>query len=314
MIFIRNVEEEIAKRYSVDNKMRCPTHLSVGQESVPAVLGSILRHSDKAVSTHRCHAHYLGKGGDLNRMIAEIYGKVTGCSRGLGGSMHLIDKEVGFYGSTAIVGNSIPLSLGLALASKLAKKDDIAITYFGDGAIEEGVFHETLNLAVTKKLPVLFVCENNLYSVYTPLAARQPMDRKIFKLAEAYGVGSYHFKGWEVEKMYGGMREIVNKIRTDSKPAFVEIDVYRWREHCGPNYDNDIGYRTMDEYLNARKNDPVVVFTEQLLSEKVLTLNQLEAIEKEINDKIEKAFQFAEDSDWPSIELMNELVYSKGSV
>ena len=179
MMRIRAVEEKIAAEYN-QQKMRCPTHLSIGQEAVPSAISSCINKNDFAVSTHRGHAHYLAKGGDLKAMIAEIYGKETGCSKGKGGSMHLIDTKVGFMGTSAIVGNSIPVGVGLALSSKLKKSDQICVVYLGDGAVEEGVFYESLNFAILKDLRVLFVCENNLYSVYSSLDVRQPKNRKIF--------------------------------------------------------------------------------------------------------------------------------------
>ena len=165
MYRIRSVEEEISKRYS-EGKMRCPTHLSIGQEAVPAAFSQIVSKKDYTVSSHRGHAHYLAKGGNLNSMIAEIYGKRSGCSNGKGGSMHLMDLSVNFMGTTAIVGNSIPIGVGLGLSAKTKKTKQISFIFFGDGAVEEGVFYESINFAATKKLPTIFVCENNLYSVY----------------------------------------------------------------------------------------------------------------------------------------------------
>ena len=171
IFLIRNVEEAIANEYS-KQEIRCPVHLSIGQEAVPAVMSLFLKVKDLVVSTHRGHAHYLGKGGNLKKMISEIYGKQTGCSKGKGGSMHLIDKKVGFYGTSAIVGNSIPVGVGLAYDYKLKKNKNLSVIYFGDGAVEEGVFFESLNLAAVKQTPTLFICENNLYSVYSPMKVR----------------------------------------------------------------------------------------------------------------------------------------------
>ena len=162
--------------------MRCPTHLSVGQELVSAVFSLIAKKKDYAVSTHRGHAHYLAKGGSLKKMIAEIYGKETGTSRGKGGSMHLIDLNVNFMGTSAIVGNSIPVGVGLGLAIKLKNEKKISFVFLGDGAIEEGVFYESLNFAIVKQIPVIFICENNLYSVYSSLKVRQPLKRKIYQI------------------------------------------------------------------------------------------------------------------------------------
>ena len=165
--------------------MRCPTHLSIGQEAASAALSLTIDNNDVAVSTHRCHAHYLAKGGDLKSMIAELYGKDTGWAKGRGGSMHLIDEKVGFMGSSAIVGNSIPVGVGMALANKLDKKDSISIVYLGDGATEEGVYYESVNFAALKNLRVLFVCENNFYSVYSPLKTRQAKGREITNVAKS---------------------------------------------------------------------------------------------------------------------------------
>ena len=209
---IRAVEEEIAGKYS-EWEMRCPTHLSIGQEAVATVLGHLLSQDDLVVSTHRAHAHYLGKGGDLNAMIAEIYGKETGCSKGRGGSMHLIDTSVGFMGSTAIVGGTIPIGTGLALAIKYRKTKQISCIFLGDGAIEEGAFYEAANFAALHKLPALFICENNLYSVYSPLSKRQPSGRKIHELANSIGLMSDYGNGNDVIQSHNIIKNAISEIR-----------------------------------------------------------------------------------------------------
>ena len=272
MVLIRAVEETIAKRYD-QQKMRCPTHLSTGQEAVSAAVGLVLQDKDLAVSTHRSHGHYLGKGGNTSRMIAEIYGKEGGCSKGRGGSMHLIDLSVGFMGSTAIVGNSIPIGAGLGLALKLDQSDSISCIFIGDGATEEGVFAETVNFCAQKELPVLFLCENNFYSVYSPLSVRQPKNRPIYKMVEAMGVKSYKGEGNDVFGVYEKTLDIVSSIRSYGGPRFLEFNTYRWREHCGPNYDNHIGYRAEDEFLAWKKKDPILLAEIQLLKENILTLS-----------------------------------------
>jgi TPP-dependent pyruvate/acetoin dehydrogenase alpha subunit len=298
MLRIRLVEEEIAKRYQ-EGKMRCPTHLSIGQEAVAAAIGAALRQDDFAVSTHRAHAHYIAKGGSIKAMIAEIYGKATGCSRGRGGSMHLIDLNVGFQGSTAIVGNSIPIGVGLALSIQLNRTNQIACVFIGDGSIEEGVFYESANFAAVKKLPVLFVCENNLYSVYSPLAVRQPIGRKIYEMVGAIGIEASNSYGNHVESVYQYANKAIQKIRDGNGPQFLEFETYRWLEHCGPNYDNDIGYRTQKEFEFWRKQDPLQVYKDSLLNSSDLTdteyLNMCECMAEEIND----AFSFAENSPFP---------------
>jgi pyruvate dehydrogenase E1 component alpha subunit len=266
MLKIRMVEEEIAREYP-KGEMRCPTHLSIGQEAVPAALGLCVSIKDMAMSTHRGHAHYIGKGGNLKSMIAEIYGKSTGCSKGKGGSMHLIDNSVGFMGTSAIVGNSIPVGVGLALASKIRKTEQISCIYFGDGATEEGSYYESVNFAVVKKLPVLFLCENNLYSVYSPLIVRQPEGRKISTVAKAMGLGVDEVDGNNAIESFKSIESAVERIRNNQGPQFIEFSTYRWLEHCGVNYDNDIGYRTEQEYLNWREKEPIENLKNILLSE-----------------------------------------------
>ena len=298
MLLIRLAEEGIAKRYK-DGKMRCPTHLSIGQEAAASGVGLALRKTDLALSTHRGHAHYLAKGGSLKRMIAEIYGKSTGCSKGKGGSMHLIDRSVGFEGSTAIVGNTIPIGVGLALSLKLDTKNSISVVYCGDGSVEEGVFYESVNFAVTKKLPVLFVCENNLYSVYSPLKVRQPKNRKIFEMVHSMGIEVGYEDGNDVRKVNSLASKAVSHIRDNGSPYFIELSTYRWREHCGPNYDNDIGYRSEDEFLEWKKRDPIKLFKNTLIKEDSRNQKELDKIKNSVQLEVDNAFDFAEKSPFP---------------
>ena len=204
MFRIRLVEEAIASKYS-EEKMRCPVHLSIGQEAIAVGVCANLTNEDLVLSTHRAHAHFLAKGGNLRSMIAEIYGKVTGCSKGMGGSMHLIDKPSGFMGSTAIVGNTIPVAAGLALAFKIQKSSSISCAFFGDGAVEEGAFYESVNFAALHKLPILFICENNLYSVYSGLGVRQPNGRKIHEMVSGMGIEADHGNGNCIFDFYSGV-------------------------------------------------------------------------------------------------------------
>jgi TPP-dependent pyruvate/acetoin dehydrogenase alpha subunit len=297
---IRAVEEMIAARYG-EGKMRCPTHLSVGQEGPAAAAGLALGVADQAVSTHRGHAHYIAKGGDLKGMIAEIYGKATGCSRGKGGSMHLIDLSVGFYGTTAIVGNSIPVGVGLALTNQIKRNGLVSCVFLGDGAIEEGAFHESVNFAVLRRLPVLFVCENNFFSVYSPLSVRQPPDRPIWKLAEAHGLRASHGDGNDAWASYRAIQELVDHARSGAGPAFIELSTYRWREHCGPNFDNDLGYRRQEEYQAWRERDPIARLQKQLLF-RGASQDQMERQEASVKEEAEEAFRFAEASPFPAAE------------
>jgi pyruvate dehydrogenase E1 component alpha subunit len=296
MYRIRSVEEEISKRYS-EGKMRCPTHLSIGQEAVPSAFSQIAKKNDFAVSSHRGHAHYLAKGGNLKSMLAEIYGKKTGCSGGKGGSMHLIDLAVNFMGTSAIVGNSIPVGVGLGMSAKIKNTKQVSFIFFGDGAIEEGVFYESINFAIVKKLPVVFICENNLYSVYSPLSVRQPKGRSIFKMVEAMGSKVMQCDGNDVIKVYKILEKATNETRRGRGPYFLEFFTYRWLEHCGPNFDNDIGYRTEKEFLKWKKKEPIKRLVKKLNH---TSDNQLEKIRNEIKNEIQLAFTFAENSPFPN--------------
>ena len=291
MLRIRMTEEAIADRYS-ENKMRCPTHLSIGQEAISVGVCCNLTKEDLVLSTHRAHAHYLAKGGNLKEMIAELYGKRTGCSKGMGGSMHLIDTSVGFMGSTAIVGNTIPVAVGLGLSMKLNKQDNISCVFFGDGAIEEGVFYESINFAVISKLPVLFICENNLYSVYSGLEVRQPKERKIHEMVRAMGIETDYGYGNDVGEVKDKVSRAKEKILNGKGPQFLEFNTYRWREHCGPNYDNHIGYRSEDEFLKWKEKDPLKEILADLLTNET----------QKIKEEIEEAFKFAEDSEFPDFD------------
>ena len=298
MLRIRLVEESIANKYS-EQKMRCPTHLSIGQEAIAVGVCANLTSQDQDLSTHRAHAHYLAKGGCLNSMMAEIYGKASGCSKGMGGSMHLIDTSVGFMGSTAIVGNTIPVAVGLALEKKLTHKKSIACVFFGDGATEEGAFYESVNFAIIHSLPILFICENNLYSVYSGLEVRQPVDRKIYKMVRAMGISAQHGNGNDVEEVARKVKQAKTMIMKSGGPQFLEFDTYRWREHCGPNFDNNIGYREESEFLKWKKKDPLKNFYSEN-SQKYID-RKIDTISQEIDD----AHQFADDSKFPTLQEYN---------
>ena len=298
MLRIRLVEESIANKYS-EQKMRCPTHLSIGQEAIAVGVCANLTSQDQVLSTHRAHAHYLAKGGCLNSMMAEIYGKASGCSKGMGGSMHLIDTSVGFMGSTAIVANTIPVAVGLALEKKLTRKKSIACVFFGDGATEEGAFYESVNFAIIHSLPILFICENNLYSVYSGLEVRQPVDRKIYKMVRAMGISAQHGNGNDVEEVARKVKHAKTMILKSGGPQFLEFDTYRWREHCGPNFDNNIGYREESEFLKWKKKDPLNNFYSEN-SQKYID-RKIDTISQEIDD----AHQFADDSKFPTLQDYN---------
>lgn len=296
---IRSTEEKIAEEYS-KGEIRCPTHLSIGQEFVPSILSLFLNNKDFCVSTHRGHAHYLAKGGSLKKFIAEIYGKETGCCKGKGGSMHLIDKSVGFMGTSAIVGNSIPTGVGMGLHIKLNNLNAISVVYFGEGATEEGSFYESINFAAVQSLPVLFICENNLYSVYSPLKVRQPEGRKIHQIVKTMGIKSISCDGNDIFKTYKLLKKTSQNMKKNPSPFFIEFSNYRWREHCGPNYDNELGYRTKKEYLYWKKKDPLSLlesFLKNKTNHKGLSLHKLKKFN---SNKIKSAFKFAKSSKFPT--------------
>lgn len=309
MLFIREVEELIAKKYH-EKKMRCPVHLSTGQEACAVGVCYNLRKSDQVFSNHRCHAHYLAKNGNLKKMLSEIYGKVNGCCGGRGGSMHLFDKSMGITSSIPIVASSIALSLGSALASKINKKKNVTISFFGDGAIEEGVFHESLNFASINKLPIIFVCENNLYSVYTSLKSRQPK-RPHQLLGKSHNIKSFECDGNNIAKVYEISNNLIKNTRRGLGPYFLILNTYRHREHCGPNFDNNIGYRAEKEFLKWKKSDPLSVTKKKLKNKYGFTEDELNKIKLNFIKLIKKDFKFAENSKLPSPSKISSYVYAQ---
>ena len=266
MLRIRLVEERIAERYP-QQEMRCPVHLCIGQEAVAAGVCAALTREDYVMSGHRSHGHYLAKGGSLKAMMAELYGKATGCSRGKGGSMHLVDLEVGFLGATPIVGATIPIAVGTAFASLMRGESRVSVVFFGDAAPETGAFHESLNFAALKRLPVVFVCENNLYSTASPLSVRQPDGLELVERGRGHGVASEQGDGNDAVEVYERARRAVERARRGEGPTFLEFKTYRWREHCGPYYDNDLGYRSESEFQEWQGRCPLTRLKERLLGE-----------------------------------------------
>ncbi|MDJ0652106.1 MAG: thiamine pyrophosphate-dependent dehydrogenase E1 component subunit alpha [Simkaniaceae bacterium] len=310
MLRIRRIEEAIAARYS-EQKMRCPTYLSIGQEGVAVGVSEALKDEDLVMSTHRCHAHYLARGGDLKKMLAELHGKKTGCSLGRGGSVHLIDLSVGMMGATPIAGGGIPIATGLAFTSRLKNDKKITASFFGEGATEEGAFAESLNFATLKNLPILFVCENNLYSMHSPINIRQALTRDRVKIAEAHGMFAKRGNGNNVEETYQLALDAVASIRSGNGPSYIELDTYRLCEHCGPNFDTDLGYRSEEEFNNWLDKCPIKTYRDKLLTEKVATDHELDALEMTIEEEIKDAFIFAKESPYPQFDLDYEWAYAE---
>lgn len=309
MLRIRTVEETIADRYA-EQQMRCPVHLSIGQEAVAVGVCAALEPVDYIMSTHRGHAHYLAKGGDLRAMIAEIYGRATGCCAGKGGSMHLIDLQVNMMGCTPIVGSSLPVAVGLSFASVMKNESRVTAVFFGEGATEEGVFGECLNFAALKRLPLVFVCENNRYSVYSPMDVRQSSARDRAAIARAHGIETATGYGNDVEEVYRITHDAVCHARQGRGPVFVEFDTYRWREHCGANYDNHIGYRTEAEFLEWRARCPIDAYERRLIAESVMPPQRASELVAGIRLEIDDAFRYAQASPFPADDELETHVYA----
>ena len=302
MLRLRMIEERIAAIYHYANEIKTPTHLYTGQEAVAVGVANAMIEGDVVGASHRSHGMYIAKGGDLKAMMAELFGKEAGCSKGWGGSMHLVDVEKGVMGSSSILGGTITHAVGCALAFQIKEESKVAVSVFGDAAIEEGVFHESLNWASLKKLPVIFVCENNLYSTSTSLKDRQPQV-EIFKRAESYGMPGIRVDGNDVVKVYEVASEAMANAREGKGPTLIEAMTYRWREHVGPNYDYDLGYRTKSELDEWMAKCPVKKYTHLLSQEENESL--IKGYEKEIDEAIE----FARQSPFPREELMaNEVL------
>jgi TPP-dependent pyruvate/acetoin dehydrogenase alpha subunit len=308
LLRIRIIEEKIAEVYS-EQEMRCPVHLCIGEEAVAVGVCAHLTRDDYVLSNHRSHGHYLAKGGNLKAMMAEIYGKANGCCQGKGGSMHLVDLAASFLGATPIVGATIPIAVGAALGTVMKGEKRVSVVFLGDAATEEGAFHESLNFAALKKLPVVFVCENNLYSVYSPLNVRQPEGRRIYEQAEGHGVKSYHGDGNDAIEVYRLAGEAIKRARAGDGPAFLELATYRWREHCGPNYDNDLGYRTEAEFQEWRQRCPVDRLKTQLLEDGILKQSDIDQLTADYQTEMDEAIAFAKESPFPDESTLMEHVY-----
>lgn len=291
MLLIRRVEERLAAVYS-QQEIRCPMHLCIGQEAIAAATSLSLRPKDQVFSGHRAHAHYLAKGGCLSSLIAELYGLPEGCSRGRGGSMHLTDLSAGFVASTPIVGGIIPVAVGAAWAIALRDKNDVVVVYLGDGCFEQGVVHESLNFAVLHQLPVVFICENNRYSVYTKLEARQPA-RSINGVAAAHGLQAYEASGNDAREIFEISRKAISSARSLEGPQFIEFHTHRILEHCGPNDDDELGYRDDGELAHWLACCPIDYLKAQLVSEEVVDSEVLKEIEERVLNEINLAFEFA---------------------
>ncbi len=290
MVRIRLVEQYLAKRYP-EQKMKCPAHFCLGQEAVPAIFGQLAKAKDIFVGTCRSHGYYLGKGGDLTRLFAELLGSPKGCSGGFGGSMHVIDLAQGFLGTSAIVAGGVPIAAGVAYAQKYRHLPNITICFLGDAAVEEGVVYETANFAVLHKLPILFVCENNRMAVSTPIELRQA-NTEIYNRFESMGMRSYKIKKNDVLNLIGLAEESYRAVRSGSGPVFIEHDVSRWSVHAGHEYEGPIDAWWQDPA--AEQDCPLCALINELIDNKETTLARVRALRAEVSAEIEGCFAVAE--------------------
>ncbi len=297
MLRIRQFEERVAELI-LGGDVKCPTHLYIGQEGVAAGVCASLVRDDYVFSTHRSHGHFLAKGGDLKQLMAELYGKETGCCHGRGGSMHLASPDLGLPGSSAIVAGTIPLAVGAALAFTMQKRDNVAVAFFGDGAVGEGVFYESLNFASLKKLPVIFVCENNLYSTHMPIATCLA-DPAIYKKAAVFNMPGVRVDGNNVIEVYLAAKTAVQNARGGRGPALIECMTYRWRGHVGPHFDLDKGLRSQEELDLWMSKCPIKALEKQLLSNNIISESEINEIYQNVIKEVEDSVSFARESPYP---------------
>jgi pyruvate dehydrogenase E1 component alpha subunit len=298
MVLIRRVEERIAEGI-VAGEILCPCHLYIGQEAVAVGVCAALRVDDFVFSTHRSHGHYLAKGGNVDALMSEVFCRESGCSGGWGGSMHVADAAVGLPGSSAIVAGTIPLAVGAALAFVTRGEDRVAVAFFGDGATNEGVFYECLNFAALRRLPVLFVCENNLYSTHLPIDECLA-DTDIARKASVFGLPGEKVDGNDVFAVAAAARTAVERARTGGGPALLECMTYRWRGHVGPNYDVERGLRSQEELVCWIRRCPIKGLEDRLLREDPTTADDIAAARKDVEETVAHALAQARAARFPT--------------
>ena len=310
MLRIRLCEESLVGPI-LKEEIRCPVHLYSGEEAIATGVCAALNKGDYVFGTHRSHGHYLAKGGGMQELIAEIYGKDTGCSRGRGGSMHVIEPEIGMMGAAPIVAGTISLALGAALASRIRREKKVSVSFFGDGATGEGLLYESLNFAALKRLPILFICENNFYSTHMPIRECRA-NNDIFKIAKPFDISSFKVDGNDVLDVYENSKKAVDSCRNGNGPVFIECVTYRLRGHVGPD-DNvqgaHIDIRPEEEIREWRKKDPVMNFEGYLFKNKILEEADIEEIKMEVKKEVKKAHLFANNSPYPKESELTNYVF-----
>ncbi len=307
MVRIRTFEERVATLVE-SGAIRTPCHLYIGQEAVATGVCANLKDADTVWGGHRSHGHYLAKGANLRAMMAEIFGKATGCSGGRGGSMHLLAPEVGLLGTVPIVAATVPLAVGAALAAKFRGQQVVSVAFFGDGTLEEGHVHESMNLAALYRLPVIFVCENNLYASHMHLSERRVLDR-LETAGEFHGIPGMRLDGNDVLAVYEASGRAVERARAGEGPSFLECMTFRWRGHVGPSWDMDVGVKRKDELQDWLPSDPVAR-GRKLLVESGLSEESLDGIVRAAVQEVEDAVTFARESPYPPEEDLLKHVYA----
>ena len=300
MMLVRAAEEQIGDAVT-EGMVKCPCHLAIGQEAVAVGVAQHVRNGDRVFGAHRSHGHFLALGASVESLFAEVLGKDTGCSRGMGGSMHLRDVEYNFWGSVPIVAATIPIAVGAGLAARMDGSDALAVSFFGDGATEEGVFHEAMNLASVKKLPVIFVCEHNLFASHLHVSLRQPADSTC-RYAVAHCIPWMRVDGNDVVAMAAAMAEAAANARSGEGPFYIEAVTYRWRGHVGPREDLDVGVKRKDDLELWKERDPI--------ARMAATLN-LEPDWQSVRDEVAGAWAKAEAADAPSADALVNRVFSR---
>jgi len=307
MLRIRRFEECIADCVA-EGEIRTPCHLYIGQEAVAVGACSVLEDRDYLFSNYRGHGHFLAKGGNSRTMLAEVFCRASGCSAGRGGSMHLVAPEIGIMGNTAIVSGHISLAAGAALSCRREHEGRVAVVFFGDAAAEEGVFSEVINYTALKKLPLVMICENNLYAAHMPLRERQPLDRLAVR-AEPY-MPSMSIDGNDVIQVHTAMGEAVERARADAGPSFVECMTYRWRGHVGPNLDLDKGIRERDELEAWMQRCPIQRLQNILSERSDLPSGFFEEVEPMVAEEVSDALEYAKAEPRPRAETLLDNVYA----
>jgi len=310
MLTVRRAEESIAELIE-EGCAHTPCHLGIGQEAIAVGVCATLKNTDRVFGGHRSHGPFLALGCKLEELMCEVLGKAAGCAGGMGGSMHLTDPQRGFWGSVPIVAGTVSIAVGAALSAKMDGGDSVAVCFFGDGAIEEGSIHESLNLASVYQLPVIFVCENNFYASHMDISQRQPSDRTA-RFADAHKIEAEEVDGNDVVAVFAAARRLVERARAGQGPGYLEAVTYRWRGHVGPSEDIDVGVRRKPDHLIAwKKRDPIARLKNALIQQNFLDDERYDELCETVRQRVEQAKQMALSAPYPEAAAILDLVYAE---